>query len=218
MGLADFTIREARPLPVIILADTSGSMSEHGKIGALNRAVREMMDSFTGEDDSKASIHLAVVEFGGQSASIHQDFAPAAETEWQNMTAYGRTPMGGAFSVVRQMIEDPDVVPSKAYRPTIVLVSDGMPTDSWQGPLDKLLDSPRASKAFRFAMGIGPDADQSVLERFIDGTEMKVFTADEATQIRDFFDFVTMSVTKRTQSANPDAVPESVGGIDDFLY
>lgn len=219
MGLDNFTLREARPLPVIILADTSGSMSQNGKIQALNRAIREMLDSFAGEDDSNVAIQVGVVCFGGQ-AELHTDLQPAADIDWQNMGASGGTPMGAAFDLVRQMVEDQDCIPSRAYRPTLVLVSDGHPTDNWNSALEKLVASERASKADRFAMGIGTDTDTQVLEKFIkNDLELDVFSAADAADIRKFFQFVTMSVTTRSRSANPNIQPESIeGDLDDFVF
>lgn len=37
--------------------------------------------------------------------------------------------MGEAFDLVREMVEDRDIVSSRAYAPTVVLISDGIPTD-----------------------------------------------------------------------------------------
>ena len=62
--LKEFTLSSARPLPVIVLADISGSMLEHGKIQSLNLAVREMLEAFRDEDDLRAEIHVAVITFG----------------------------------------------------------------------------------------------------------------------------------------------------------
>ena len=64
--LKEFTVSTARPLPVILLADISGSMDEQGKIQSLNQAVREMIESFRDEDDLRAEIHLAVITFGSK--------------------------------------------------------------------------------------------------------------------------------------------------------
>ena len=47
--LKEFTTQTARPLPVILLADVSGSMGVDGKIQALNHAVREMIEAFEPE-------------------------------------------------------------------------------------------------------------------------------------------------------------------------
>ena len=58
------------------------------------------------------------------------------------------------------------------------------------------------------AMAIGGAASNSVLNEFISGTENKVFTAADASQIQEFFKFVTMSVTTRTNSQNANVVPK----------
>ena len=217
--LKEFTVSTARPLPVIVLADVSGSMSANGKIDALNDAVSEMIANFAEEDDSRAEIHVGVIAFGGAGASLHKHLRPAGETQWESMQASGRTPMGEAFALVRSMIEDRNTIPSRAYRPTVVLVSDGVPTDDWRGPLKQLLESERASKATRFAMAIGADADHETLTAFLANDEGRVFEAHEAREIKNFFRWVTMSVTTRSRSANPNSVVMvDPTDLDDFDF
>lgn len=206
--LKEFTVSSARPLPVIVLADVSGSMSVDGKIQSLNQSLREMLESFRGEEDLRAEIHVAVITFGGDQVRRHLPLAPAAKTSWSDLPAAGNTPMGAAFQAARELIEDRAAIPARAYRPTLVLVSDGQPTDAWEAPLDELLASERGGKAFRMALAIGADADMTVLSRFLRDPEAKVFRADEARQIRQFFRFVTMSVTGRSRSANPNVAPK----------
>jgi uncharacterized protein YegL len=204
--LKEFTMSSARPLPVIVLADVSGSMSANGKVGALNDAVSEMIATFAEEEETRAEIHVSVIAFGSGGASLHKPLRPARETRWEPMSASGRTPMGEAFEMARAMLEDRETIPSRAYRPTLVLVSDGVPTDDWRTPLATLLTSERASKATRFAMGIGADADHETLTAFIAKDEVRVFEAHEAREIKNFFRWVTMSVTTRSRSANPNSV------------
>ena len=126
-----FTVSEARPLPVILLADVSGSMAEEGKIDSLNRAVREMVETFSTTEDLRAEVHVAVIVFGGD-ARLHVPLQAASRVKWIDMKAHGGTPMGAAFEMAAALIEDRDAVPSRAYRPSIILVSDGMPTDDWE--------------------------------------------------------------------------------------
>ncbi|HPQ71352.1 MAG TPA: VWA domain-containing protein [bacterium] len=204
--LEEFTMATARPLPVIILADVSGSMSVNGKIDILNDAVSEMITTFAEEDDTRAEIHVAVITFGGEGAKLHKPLESASSVSWESMAAVGHTPMGEAFTITKQLIEDRDVIPSRAYRPTIVLISDGAPTDDWQPPLSMLLSSDRASKAARFAMGIGEDANKETLQAFLGDNQTRVFEAHEAREIKKFFRWVTMSVTSRSRSANPNSV------------
>ena len=58
---------------------------------------------------------------------------PAADVQWTPALANGMTPMGAALDIATDLIEDSDCVPRRAYRPTLVLVSDGLPNDEWQG-------------------------------------------------------------------------------------
>ena len=204
--LKDFTIAAARPLPVIVLADVSGSMSTNGKIDALNDAIKAMIESFAEEDPSRAEIHVGVIAFGKGGARIHQPLRPSTGIQWQKVSAAGNTPMGAAFDLVVKMIEDPEQVPGRAYRPAIVLISDGEPTDDWEEPLARLLSSERAAKASRFVLGVGDDADPAMLAKFLADPTARVYSAHEARQIKNFFRWVTMSVTQRTRSSNPNSV------------
>jgi uncharacterized protein YegL len=69
------------------------------------------------------------------------------------MTADGCTAMGVAFSLAKGLIEDKNVVLSRAYRPTVVLVSDGQPTDAWERPIESLINEGRSSKCFVYGDG-----------------------------------------------------------------
>ena len=55
-------------------------------------------------------------------------------------------------------------------------------------------------------MGIGDDADLGMLSAFLATTDARVFPAKEARQIKQFLRWVTMSVTQRSRSVNPDSV------------
>ena len=204
--LKDFVVTTARPLPVILLADVSGSMATNGKIDALNDAIQSMIESFAAEDHSRAEIHVSVIAFGKGGARLHQPLLPAAQIKWDRVTAAGKTPRGAAFDLVVKMVEDHDQIPSRAYRPTVVLVSDGQPTDEWREPLQRMLASDRAAKASRFVLGIGDDADPAMLAEFLADPAARVYSAHEARQIKNFFRWVTMSVTQRTRSVNPNSV------------
>jgi len=199
--LKEFTVSTARPLPLILLLDTSGSM-DGIKITSLNTAVHEMISSLCDEDDIRAEIHLSIITFGG-SAQIVQGFAPISKIQFKELLANGNTPMGSAFTITQNLIEDKSIVPSRAYTPTIILVSDGQPNDEWETPLKSLLSSDRAKKAMRLAMGIGDDADEQMLQIF---SEQKVFRAQDGRDIKKFFKFVTMSVSSRTRSQNPETM------------
>lgn len=202
-----FTVASAKPLPVVLLLDCSGSMSGE-KIRNLNDAVRDMLEVFRDTENGETEIQVAVITFGAE-VKLHQALINAGNIQWHDLSASGGTPLGTAFEMAKAMIEDKDVVPSRAYRPTVVLVSDGRPGDSWENPLQSFIKEGRSAKCDRMAMAIGADADEAVLGKFLEGTNNPLFYAENAKQLRDFFKFVTMSVTIRTKSQTPNVVPEA---------
>ncbi len=202
-----FTTPTAKPLPVVLLLDVSYSMSGD-KIENLNKAVEDMLDTFAQEEKMETEILVSVITFGSQ-VELHVPYTKASQVQWQGLQADGMTPMGTALKMAKAMIEDKETTPSRAYRPTIVLVSDGQPTDgsTWKQAMEDFISEGRSSKCDRMAMAIGRDADETVLKRFIEGTPHDLFYAENTGQLHEFFQRVTMSVTMRTQSKNPNVVP-----------
>lgn len=209
--LKQFQSQSARPLPIIVLADTSGSMSVDGKIEALNKALKDMISTFAAESRLRAELQVAVITFGG-TAEVHLPLTAAHKIEaFKQLPANGGTPMGEAFLLAAEMIEDKEQIPSRAYKPVVILISDGHPTDNFDLGMTKLLNGERSAKATRFAMGIGSDADLSLLGDFANDPEAPVFKAENARDIHRFFKAVTMSVTARSQSTTPNqSVPLTI--------
>ena len=177
------------------------------KIQNLNVAVKDMLQTFRNTENNETEIHVAIISFGGD-VKLHQSLTITSSIDWHDLSAYGGTPLGEALKMAKSMLEDKSVIPSRAYRPTVVLVSDGQPTDEWEKPLTDFIKEGRSSKCDRMAMAIGADADESILGKFIEGTKNPLFYAKDAKQMREFFKFVTMSVTIRTQSKDKNVVPE----------
>lgn len=212
-------IAAPRPMPVIVVADNSTSMQGQ-KIEAVNGAVREMCSELGRIADPRMRAYFGMIRFGGNVEEVLVP-TPASEVTPPVLSVSGNTPMGAAFMCLRDLLERKDYLPVSSYSPTIVLVSDGHPTDNATGLLDQLLDSPRMRKATRLAMAIGGDADHEILRRFVGTPEIPVFLARDVHKIHDFFQWVTFSVQVRSRSRMPDlliAPPTDDLDDDDLLF
>ena len=208
----NYLYQSPRTLPVILLLDTSGTMNENNKIGVMNSAVMDMLRSFKGGSNTIASISVAIITFGGPRAKIHLEMTSADELDldaMKTMTAGGMTPMGDAITLAKNIIEDKEQISSRSYRPTVVLVTDGLPNDQWVEPLRAFKDEGRSSKCHRMAMGIGVDRVGEAYDVLKDltGDEEMIFSASEADEISRFFKYVTMSMNDRLNSPDPNAMP-----------
>ena len=213
MLINNFIKKEGRALPVFILLDVSGSMKGE-KIETVNVALKEMINSFKKIENPKGIIELCLITFGGSQVNVIKELSQLKDSDVYTLTANGNTPMGMAFEKVAEMIEDKNVVSSRAYTPTIVLISDGNPTDynpagksieeimAWES-LMKIHSGIRCSKATKLAMGIGGDVDTNILKAFINNNEIPVISAKDNNTISKFFEWVTMSVSVRSVSSKP---------------
>lgn len=207
-----FAFSKAKPLPIILLLDESNSMSGE-KITKLNEAVKKMLGSFKKEETQASEFLVSIIGFGGidngdgTGARVISVPTSATELVFNGVQAYGMTPLGGALKLAKAIIEDKEQTPSRAYRPLVVLVTDGHPNDSWEQPFIEFVEYGRSAKCDRMALAVGGDTDMGMLQRFVAGTGHEVFTTDQADGIVKFFKFVTMSVVTRTRSQNPNLVP-----------
>lgn len=199
-----------KTLPVILLLDNSGSMSEQDHIGILNNAVNTMLKSFRDLDSIVATISVAIISFGSQGVKLVNKLAPISEVGEISLVAGNGTPFGGALQLAKSIIEEKENFPSRSFRPSIICVSDGMPNDEWQSKLNDFKTTGRSAKCHCLAMSIGADEGTpqfDVLKRFADG-ENNVYFADSAKDIHKFFKFITTTIKTRTQSTNPNLIPQ----------
>lgn len=227
-----FTTTKTKPLPVVLLLDVSGSMNEVigdsyertgqtvvedgqtweivrggvSRIQVLNEAVTEMIASFAKEEQLEHEFLVSVVTFGA-NVNLHLPPTKASNVDWTQLTASGETPLGEAIATAKRLIEDREKTPSRAYRPVVVLVSDGRPTDRWEDSLESFVGTGRSTKCDRIALAIGSGTDEEMLQQFIAGTSNPLFHADDAAEILDAFKRVTMSVTVRSKSRDPNQTP-----------
>jgi len=210
---ADFTVAEPKSIPVLLLLDTSYSMGGQ-PIDMLNKAVEAMIQEFKKAETMETFIKLSIITFGKNGVELHTPLEEVSKTKFEPLVVGGSTPMGTALKMAKAMIEDKTIFQGRDYRPAIVLLSDGAPTDDWEQPLNDFISDGRSSKCDRMAVAIG-SADERVLKEFISGCENPLFHAEDATKIVEAFQKITMSVTMRTKSVNKNQTINIDNELDD---
>lgn len=217
-----FAVSSPKSIPVLLLLDISASMAEScggndniRKIEALNNALEEMIEGFRKVQTLETFIKVGIITFGS-NVSLHTPLTPISDLlELPSLSADGMTPLGGALSMAKAMIEDKEIFIGKDYRPVVVLLSDGEPNGEWEDPLQQFISNGRSSKCDRLAIAFGKDANKDMLKRFIDKTENDLFYAEDAATLYKVFKKITMSVSTRVTSQNKNQVPKIDVNLDD---
>jgi uncharacterized protein YegL len=155
-SLADFADNPEPRCPCILLLDTSGSMS--GKpIEQLNAGLIAFRDSIQQDKLASLRVEIAIITFGNLATLSHEfitadQFTPIAQT------AGGSTPMGAAINMSLDLLENRKQLYKKAgsayFRPWILLITDGEPTDEWQAAAQRIQESENRKGVAFFAVGV----------------------------------------------------------------
>lgn len=212
MGLKDFMVQKNRALPIFVLADASGSM-DGVKIAAVNKALQDMVATLSNAKGIRGEFKVCVISFGGHGVEVVQELTEVHKVQIPELKAIGRTPLGAALDKVCDMIEDREIVKKSDYQPTVLLLSDGWPTDydgennpnaflSW-APMHRFHTGERSKKSLRLAMSMGKATDPRMLKAFMNNENNPV-TVSNIQEIDEWFQWVTMSSITRMSSPNPD--------------
>lgn len=156
IGLPEFVDNPENRCPVVLLLDTSASMSGV-PIQELNRGVAVFSEDVLRDAQASLSVEVAIVKFGG-SVSLLQDFVTIDNFKTPVMEASGDTPMGQAIEYALDLLETRKVTYKENhiqyYRPWVFLITDGAPTDHWQYAAQKLKDAEASRRLLFFAVGV----------------------------------------------------------------
>ncbi len=210
-------VMSKRPLHFIWLLDCSGSMSFRGKIDALNTAIRELVPHMrrAANENLNAEVLIRAIKFSTEAVWHIPQPTMLTEFHWTDVTAEpeSHTSMGAALRMVADELKMPPMSP-RALPPALVLISDGRPTDDFEGGLQALLSQPWGKASTRLAIGIGTDALHKTLRRFIDNSEIPVLQADYTDALVEYMRFVSTSVVSgrrvgQMPSPEPGKTPSS---------
>ncbi|MDR0569217.1 MAG: VWA domain-containing protein [Spirochaetaceae bacterium] len=193
-----------RQMVLFLLIDTSGSM-EGEKIGIVNNTIREVLPELRDIGGADVDLKIAALAFSTGCKWLHTEPVSADAFQWNNMEADGVTDLGAALRELNaKMSKDMFLkAPSASVAPAIFLLSDGQPTDDYDGGLDLLRKNNWYKYAIRVALAIGgDDADKDVLAKFT-GNKEAVITVHTPEALRKWIKFITVTSTQIGTKSQP---------------
>jgi uncharacterized protein YegL len=163
-----------REMVLFFVADKSGSMAGT-KIQSVNQAIKEVIpmldDISSGNADAK--IKIAALEFSSGFNWMYEQPKDASEFHWQDLIAEGLTDLGATCKELNSKLSRSAFMQAAtgAFAPVVILLTDGEPTDDYQGGIAKLWENKWFKNAIRIAIAIGDDANKDVLKEFTGSIE-----------------------------------------------
>jgi uncharacterized protein YegL len=229
LRLEDLVNNPTARVPVCLCLDTSGSMRGDylsellGKspsiapIDELNEGVKLFYDTIRNDETALYSAEIAIVTFGDIEQLVEDFTNIERQPNVPTFTAYGGTPMGEAVNLAldrlekrKQEYKDKGV---DYFQPWLVLMTDGVPNGS-QSKLEQAISRTQemvdAKKLTVFPIGIGNNADMEVLAKFSPKrSPLKL----KGTNFKEFFQWLSQSVTKTSQSMPGEKITLDMDGI-----
>ncbi len=196
-------------LAVGLLLDTSGSMLTDNRIGELNDGVKLFFDSVSNDEDTKYSVELCIVTFGGAVSKI-LDFANLDRqvvefNQRMPLTVKSPndpTPMGEAVELAIKLLNERKAEYKSAgveyYQPWLVLMTDGQATDSIDNASMLTTGMEKLDKLTIFPTAIGRGANLKELGRFsLKRTPLRL----KGLNFKEFFEWLVDSAKSTSQKA-----------------
>ncbi len=200
-----------RRLPVYLMLDTSGSMTGE-PIEAVKNGVQVLISTLRQDPYALETAYISVITFDSTAQQI-TPLTDLSSFQVPEIRASGGTSLGAGLSLLAQCI-DREVSKSTAevkgdWKPLVFIMTDGMPTDSWQSGLSEFKNR---KAGMVVACGAGSGADTAVLKQITD-VVVSLDTADSAT-IKAFFKWVSASIS--TGSQKVESGGKEVAGLNEL--
>ena len=165
-----FSEYEGPVIHIFFLIDCSGSMLGR-RIEEVDYACSEVLRNLS-IINPDVDIKVNVLCFESDVYWISDTPAAIDEFCWQRLRVGGLTNFGGAcVELNRKLCKDGFFAPyyssGRYVMPSlIILMTDGEPTDDYIIPLEELQKNSSFKRSNRFAIGLGNECNQSILEKF----------------------------------------------------
>ena len=199
-------------VPICLALDVRGSMAG-APITELQEGVNMFFDAVRGDEVARFAAEIAIVTFGGVARKA-LDFYSIERQEIPSLYADGGTPMGEGIELALDLLEARKTEYRNAgvdyYQPWLVVMTDGAPTDSIDSASHRIAELVGAKKLTVFPIAIGDQANISQLGQL---SPNRPPLRLKGLNFREFFLWLSRSVSRVSQSTPGESVPLDTDGI-----
>jgi uncharacterized protein YegL len=150
--------------PVVLLLDTSGSMSGD-RIDELNAGLAIFKQEVQRDTTASLRVEVAIITFDSY-VNLIQDFVTIDNFYPPQLTTTGMTAMGQGIELALNEVENRKAIYKsngiQYYQPWVLLITDGGPSDSWQSAAQRVSQATANGKISFYAVGV-QGADMNIL-------------------------------------------------------
>ena len=135
------TVTGGVKLPVCLILDTSGSMSEtikssRGmvvKIDELNNNMHSLLNTIRNDNNARIMSDICIIACGGDEPKVLNGYTSVDRINYNNVVPRGRTPLGASVQLALDLLQKRREYYRnngiEHYKPILMIMSDGQPTE-----------------------------------------------------------------------------------------
>ncbi len=187
----------------MLVLDTSGSMAG-APIAELNAGLQSFIEAVRDDEIASYAIDLGVITAGDTVKEVLPFTSASAIDGHDTLIANGTTPLGRAVQLALERLEQRKRQ-YKAngvayYQPWLVIISDGAPTDAWQGAATQSRQLSEQRRLVVMSIGV-QGADLSILSQFSSRPAKQL----GGLKFREFFEWLSASMSRVSSSNSTSA-------------
>lgn len=187
----------------MLVLDTSGSM-DGAPIQELNAGLQAFIQQVQDDDIAAYAVDLGVITAGSPVREVMPFTTVSSLQQVAPLTASGTTPLGEAVNLALRRLEERKSQYKRTgvayYQPWLVIISDGAPTDAWQGAAQSACALAQQRKLVVLPVGVS-GADLNVLGQFSSKPALPL----AGLKFREFFQWLSASMSRVSASNSTSA-------------
>jgi uncharacterized protein YegL len=174
-----------RPTNIVITHDVSGSMLDDNKLVDAKAAARSFIDRLDPAYDL-----VGLVNYSSDGTSIMQQMTtnyPLLKTKINSMIARGGTPMGDGVWLA---LDELQVHSNQSNSKFMILLTDGLHNWGVKTPTEATTRA-KQDHVIIYTIGLGPDADQVLLQKIAQNTSGKFFYSPTGPELDEIYQLIS---------------------------